>query len=86
MSSSVIEHAEIDFNLLLILWFRKYSFCACYTSLSLLSVPLILYFCCTEGQLVIPVHSWVSCALLLGDAEGYIESVYGYFFELICYS
>lgn len=75
MPSSVIEPAEIDLNLLFILWFRKYAFCAFYTSLSLLSVPLILYFCCTESQLVISVHIWVSCALLLGDADGDIENV-----------
>lgn len=33
------------------------------------------------------LYAWVSCALLLGNAEGNIENVYGnFFFELICYS
>ena len=63
-----------------------YALFVCHTSLSLLSVPLILYFCCTESQLVISVPDWISCALLLGTAEGYIENVYEYFFELTCYS
>ena len=63
-----------------------YALFVCHTSLSLLSVPLILYFCCTESQLVISVYGLVSCALLLENAEGYIENVQGYFFELTCYS
>lgn len=41
-----------------------------HTSLSLLSVPLTLYFCCTESQLVISVPTEVSCALLLENAKG----------------
>lgn len=50
-----------------------YALFVCHTSLSLLSVPLTLYFCCTESQLVISVTAGVYCALLLGNAEGHIE-------------
>ncbi len=86
MSSSVIEHAEIDFNLLLILGFWKYAFCSCYTLLSLLLVPLILYFCCTESQLVISVPTGYLVHCYLEMQRGILKNVYGYFFELTCYS
>ena len=58
----------------------------CHTSLSLLSVPLILYFCCTESQLVISVPTGYLVHCYLEMQRGILKNVYGYFFELTCYS
>ena len=69
------EFAVITIDLLFILVFQKCVFCVCHTSLSLMSVLLILYFCCTERQRVISVYDLVSRALLLENAKGYIENV-----------